>query len=129
MAAVPGTLLQKLTAAVQYIPVVLALSQSTDPQLQLIASSFSEVPFVILHAAYLLHVLSAATQYIPVPLPLRLLVQALFPQIHSESSSTLLGADPSVIWQAGAVRVHKHMKEDEQDIVEEVSVLKYRIFE
>ena len=36
---------------------VLALSQSTDPQRQLIVSSFAEVPSVMLHAAYLLHVL------------------------------------------------------------------------
>ena len=55
----PETLLQKLTAAVQYIPVVPALSQTADPQRQL-ASSFAEVPSVILHAAYLLHVFSFA---------------------------------------------------------------------
>ena len=39
----------------------LALSQSADPHAQL-ASSFAEVPSVILQAAYLLQVLSAATQ-------------------------------------------------------------------
>ena len=55
----PETLLQKLTAAVQCIPVVPALSQTADPQRQL-ASSFAEVPSVILHAAYLLHVFSFA---------------------------------------------------------------------
>ena len=41
-------------------------------------------------------------------------------------SSALLGADPSVILQAGAVRVQMHVEEVEQDSVEEVSVLKSR---
>ena len=40
--------------------------------------------------------------------------------------AALLGADPSVFVQAGAVRVHMHVEEVEQDLVEEVSVLKYR---
>ena len=50
-------------------------------------------------------------------------VHALFPQMQG---AALLGADPSVFVQAGAVRVHMHVREVEQDVVEEVSVLKYR---
>ena len=50
-------------------------------------------------------------------------VHATFPQMQG---ATLLGADPSVFVQAGAVRVHMHVREVEQDVVEEVSVLKYR---
>ena len=100
----------------------LALSQSADPHAQL-ASSFAEVPSVILQAAILLQVLSAATQCIPVmPDP----VHAALPQMQGALSSALLGADPSVILQAGAVRVQMHVEEVEQDSVEEVSVLKYR---
>ena len=78
----------------QYIPVVLALSQSTDPQRQLIASSFAEVPSVMLHAAYLLHVLSAATQCIPVVLALS---QSTDPQRQLITSS--FAEVPSVILQ------------------------------
>ena len=68
---------------------VLALSQTADPQRQL-ASSFAEVPSVMLHAAYLLHVLSAATQCIPVVLalsqtadPQRQLLVSLFADVPS----------------------------------------------
>ena len=50
-------------------------------------------------------------------------VHALFPQMQG---AALLGADPSVFVQAGAVRVHMHVREVEQDSVEEVSVLKIR---
>ena len=97
----------------------LALSQSADPHAQL-ASSFAEVPSVILQAAILLQVLSAATQCIPVVSDP---VHAALPQMQG---AALLGADPSVFVQAGAVRVHMHVREVEQDFVEEVSVLKYR---
>ena len=68
----------------------------------------------------LLQKLTAAVQYIPV-----VLVQTIFPQEHGVLSSALLGADPSVIWQARA-RMHMHVFELEQGVVEEVSVLKYR---
>ena len=51
-------------------------------------------------------------------------VHAAFPQI--QGAAALLGADPSVFVQAGAVRVHMHVAEVEQDVVEEVFVLKYR---
>ena len=50
-------------------------------------------------------------------------VHALFPQMQG---AALLGADPSVFVQAGAVRVHMHVKEVEQDLVEEVLVLNSR---
>ena len=59
----------------------------------------------------------------PVPCPSPLLVHALFPQMQG---AALLGADPSVFVQAGAVRVHMHVRVVVQDAVEEVSVLKYR---
>jgi len=49
-------------------------------------------------------------------------VHGLFPQMQG---AALLGADPSVFVQAGAVRVHMHVRVVEQD-VEEVLVLKYR---
>ena len=50
-------------------------------------------------------------------------VHTAFPQIQG---AALLGADPSVFVQAGAVRVHMHVAQVEQDVVEEVPVLKYR---
>ena len=51
-------------------------------------------------------------------------VHAAFPQMQG---AALLGADPSVFVQAGAVRVHMHVEEVEQDAVEEVSMLKIRV--
>ena len=103
---------------------VLALSQSADPHRQLVASSFADVPFVILQDEVgREQVLVAAVQTMPVPLPSPLLVQALLPQMQALS---LLGADPSVILQAGAVRVQMHVEKVEQDDLEEVSLLKYR---
>ena len=50
-------------------------------------------------------------------------VHALFPQMQG---AALLGADPSVFVQAGAVRVHMQVLEVEHDVVEDVFVLKYR---
>ena len=52
-------------------------------------------------------------------------VHGLFPQMQG---AALLGADPSVFvqGQAGAVRVHMHVREVEQDVVEEVLVLNHR---
>ena len=86
---------------------VLALSQSEDPHRQL-ASSFADVPSVILQDEVgREQVLVAAVQTMPVPLPSPLLVQALLPQMQGALS--LLGADPSVILQAGAVRVQMHV--------------------
>jgi hypothetical protein len=54
----------------------------------------------------LLQVLVAETQYMPV---VSLPVHAAFPQMQGALSSALLGADPSVILQAGAVRVQMHV--------------------
>ena len=50
-------------------------------------------------------------------------VHAAFPQMQG---AALLGADPSVFVQAGAVRVHMHVYQVEQDVVEEVFVLNHR---
>ena len=65
------------------------------------------------------HLLYAAKQNIPV---VSAPVHTLFPQMQG---AALLGADPSVFVQAGAVRVHMHVLEVKQDVVEEVLVLKY----
>ena len=84
----------------QNMPVVLALSQSADPQRQL--PSFADIPSVMLHGAGgREHVLAAAVQTRPVPCPsIFILVHAAFPQMQGEA---LLGADPSVFVQAEAV--------------------------
>ena len=81
----------------QNIPVVLAVSQSADPQRQL--PSFADVPSAMLHDATVgrEHVLTAAVQTRPVPCPAPLLVHAWFPQMQG---AALLGAEPSVILQA-----------------------------
>ena len=120
------SLLHVLSAAMQNIPVVVALSQSADPHLQL-PPSFAEVPSVILQDANIgrEQVLDAAVQTIPVPCPLPLLVQAVLPQMQGVLSA-VLGAEPSVILQAGAVSVHMQVQEVEHDSVEDVFVLKYR---
>ena len=69
----------------QNIPVVLAVSQSADPQRQL--PSFADVPSVVAHAAGgREQVLDAAVQTRPVPCPSPLLVHALFPQMQGDSS-------------------------------------------
>ena len=78
----------------QNMPVVLAVSQSADPQPQL--PSFADVPSAMLHdAGGREQVLDAAVQTRPVPCPSPLLVHAFFPQMQ--------GADPSVVLQAEAV--------------------------
>ena len=82
---------------------VAALSQSADPQRQLLAS-LADVPSAILQdAAGREQVLDAVVQTRPVPFPSPLLVQAVLPQMHGVLSSALLGADPSVILQAEEV--------------------------
>ena len=109
----------------QNIPVVLAVSQSADPQRQL--PSLADVPSAMLQDATVgrEQVLDAAVQTMPVPCPSPfILVHAAFPQMQG---AALLGADPSVFVQAGAVRVHMHVEEVEQDVVEEVSVLNHRL--
>ena len=52
-------------------------------------------------------------------------MQAVVPQMQGVLSA-VLGAEPSVILQAGAVRVHMQVLEVEHDLVEDVSVLKNR---
>ena len=94
------SLLQVLSAAMQNIPVVLANSQSADPQRQL--PSFADVPSMVAHVAGgREHVLDAAVQTRPVPCPSPfILVHASSPQMQGVA---LLGADPSVFVQAEAV--------------------------
>ena len=102
------------------MPVVSAASQSTLPHAQ--ADGLAAEPSAIEQTAggLSLQVLVAETQYKPaVSAPLH----ALFPQMQG---AALLGADPSVFVQAGAVRVHMHVEEVEQDVVEEVLVLNRR---
>ena len=83
----------------QNMPVVLALSQSADPQRQL--PSFADIPSVMLHGAGgREHVLAAAVQTRPVPCPSPLLVHALVPQMQG---AALLRADPCVFVQTEAV--------------------------
>ena len=108
----------------QNIPVVVAFSQSAYPHLQL-PPLLAEVPSVILQDANRVQVLDAAVQTIPVPCPLPLLVQAVLPQMQGVLSA-VLGAEPSVILQAGAVRVHTQIPEVEHDVVEDVFVLNHK---
>ena len=89
------------------MPVVPAVSQSTLPHAQ--ADGLAAEPSVVAHAAGREQVLNAAVQTRPEPCPTPLLVHALFPQMQGALSSALLGADPSVILQAGAVRVQMHV--------------------
>ena len=94
------SLLHLLSAAMQNIPVVLAVSQSVDPQRQL--PSFADVPSAMLQDAVgREQVLDAAVQTMPVPCPSPfILVHTLFPQMQG---AALLEADPSVFVQAEAV--------------------------
>ncbi len=83
----------------QNIPVVLAVSQSADPQRQL--PSFADVPSAMLQdAAGREQVLDAAVQTMPVPCPSPLLVQSLLPHAQADG----LGAEPSVVAQVGIAR-------------------------
>ena len=83
----------------QNIPVILAVSQSADPQRQL--PSLADVPSVMLHdAGGREQVLDAAVQTRPVPVPRPLLVQSLLPHAHADG----LAAEPSVVAQTGPAR-------------------------
>ena len=90
-----------LSAAMQNIPVVLAVSQSSLPQAQ--AEGLAAEPSVVAQIGILLHVSVAETQYMPV---VSAPVHAALPHMQG---AALLGADPSVFVQAGAVRVHMHV--------------------
>ena len=102
------------------MPVVPAASQFTLPQAQ--ADGLAAEPSVVAHAAGREQVLDVAVQTMPVPCPSPLLVHALFPP--QMQGAALLEADPSMVWQSGAVNLHTHVSEVEQDVVEEVSKLK-----
>ena len=83
----------------QNIPVVLAVSQSADPQRQL--PSLADVPSAMLHDSVgREHVLDTAVQTRPVPVPRPLLVQSLLPHAHADG----LAAEPSVVAQTGPAR-------------------------
>ena len=107
-----------LVAAVQMRPVVSA-SQSLSPQAQ--SDGLGAVPSMVAQVGNWLHLFWDRSQCIPV---VSAPVHALFPQMQG---AALLGADPSVFVQAGAVRVHMHVRVVVQDAVEEVSVLKIRL--
>ena len=100
------------------MPVVLPVSQSTLPHEQ--ADGLAAEPSVMAQTGPLRHLFWDRSQCMPV---VSLPVHAAFPQMQG---AALLGADPSVFVQAGAVRVHMHVRVVVQDAVEEVSVLKYR---
>ena len=102
----------------QNMPVVPAVSQSSLPHAQ--ADGLAAEPSVVAQTGGRLHLFWDRYQCMPV---VSLPVHAAFPQMQG---AALLGADPSVFVQAGAVRVHMHVSEVEQDVVEEVSVLKCR---
>jgi hypothetical protein len=110
----------------QCMPVVPAASQSTLPHAQ--ADGLGAEPSVVLHAAGREQVLDVLVQTVPVPFPSAsrlalLIVHVAFPQMQG---AALLGAYPSVFVQAGAVRVHTHVRVVVQDAVEEVLVLNHR---
>ena len=114
---------QVLDAAAQTRPVPVPrplLVQSLLPHAQ--SDGLAAEPSAIEQTAggLLLHLFRDRSQYMPV---VSLPVHAAFPQMQG---AALLEADPSVFVQAGAVRVHMHVRVVEQDVVEEVSVLKYR---
>ena len=101
------------------MPVVRAVSQSTLPHAQ--ADGLAAEPSVVAHAAGREQVLDAAVQTMPVPCPSPLiLVHTAFPHLQG---SALLGRNPSVFVQAGAVRVHMHVLVFEHCVIEEVSPL------
>ena len=100
------------------MPVVPAVSQSTLPHAQ--ADGLAAEPSVVAQVGNWLQLFWDRSQCMPV---VSAPVHALFPQMQG---AALLGADPSVFVQAGAVRVHMHVKSVEQDVVEEVLVLKNR---
>ena len=97
---------QVLDAAVQTMPVPCPsplLVQSTVPQAQ--ADGLGAEPSVVAQTGPLRHLFWDRWQCMPV---VSALVHATFPQMQG---AALLGADPSVFVQAGAVRVHMHVVE------------------
>ena len=111
----PGSVLHEDFDATQNSPVV--PSQSAVPHAQL--APLAAAPFVVAQVENWLHrSLLDVSQNSPVSD-----VHTLFPQMQGLA---LLGADPPVFVHAGAVKVHRHVYEVEQDTVEEVFVLKRR---
>ena len=105
----------------QYMPA--AVSQSTLPHAQ--ADGLGAEPSVAAHATGREQMLDAAMQIMPVPCPSPfILVHAAFPQMQG---AALLGADPSVFVQAGAVRVHMHVCKLSHPFVDQVHELKYTL--
>ena len=100
------------------MPVVPAVSQSTLPQAQ--SEGSAKEPSMMEQVGNRLHLIWDRSQCMPV---VSAPVQTALPQIQG---AALLGADPSVFVQAGAVRVQMHVSSVEQDNVEEVSVLNRR---
>ena len=92
------------------MPVVPAVAQSSLPHAQ--SDGLAAEPSVVAQVGILRHLFWDRSQYMPV---VSLPVHALFPQMQG---ATLLGVDPFVFVQAGAVRVHMHVREVEQDVVE-----------
>ena len=88
----------------QNMPVVLALSQSADPQRQL--PSFADVPSAMLQDATVgrEQVLDAAVQTMPVPFPSTLLVQSANPQRQPMMPKSSFAEAPSVILQTPIFR-------------------------
>ena len=85
------------------MPVVPAVSQSTLPHAQ--ADGLAAEPSVVAQVGVVWHLFTDEEQCMPV---VSSPVHAAFPQMQG---AALLGADPSVFVQAGAVRVHTHMVE------------------
>ena len=100
------------------MPVVPAVSQSMLPHAQ--ADGLGAEPSVVAQTGPARHLFWDRSQCMPV---VSAPVHTALPQMQG---AALLGADPSVFVQAGAVRVHMHVLEVEQNPVEEVSVLNAR---
>jgi hypothetical protein len=91
-------LLQKLKAAVQWRPVVSALSQSALPHAQL--ASFAREPSVIVQSGGLEHVLVAAVHTIPVlPAPLPSQTAAPHAQLASLAEEPLVSVHAGILLQ------------------------------
>ena len=109
-----------LSTASTYSPSLTIISQERPDR------AFSQILFPETNAGSpgvtCLHLFTDEEQYMPV---VSAPVHAAFPQMQG---AALLGADPSVFVQAGAVRVHMHVRDVEHEYinVEDVFVLKYR---
>ena len=121
MLAHEGTLLHRFCAEVQWNP--MPDQQSTDPHLQTPPPLLSDMPLSSAHTvAVWLHVLVDAWHTSPVV------------EVHTSEAPQTQGAALAVApppWrQTGPVKVHTHAAElsESQEIVEDVSVLKYGLW-